>query len=59
MIGTSRIRPKKRAMAVMIIREGPTIPRVAARAPAIPLRRKPTKVAVLMAIIPGVAWAMA
>ena len=50
---------KNRERAKMITKEGSTIPKVAAVAPKSPACLKPTKVAQLMAMGPGVDSAMA
>ena len=50
---------RRAAMAVMITSEGKTIPREATMPPIIPFCLVPTKVAVLMAMMPGVHCPMA
>ena len=54
--GISAKLDRNAAMAVIIIREGNTRPRVASTPPGIPLYLYPMKVAVLTAIMPGVHW---
>ena len=51
--------PMNRAMTVMMMMEGVTMPAVATRAPMTPDLLKPMKVATFTAMIPGVDWPMA